>query len=118
MAAFEHVMTLLSFVFALTIAHLLSSVIALVRAGSRVRYSFTHAVWMFVSLLLVLVWWLSFWDFRVLKSWDVGTIVFTLGGTMLVYLYAGLVSPEVSKEGRWTLGNSTARMAANISRSM
>jgi hypothetical protein len=60
MSAFEHVMSLISFVFALAIAHLLTSAIAIFRAQPRVRFSFTHAVWMVVSLLQVMAWWLAF----------------------------------------------------------
>jgi hypothetical protein len=74
MSAFEHVMSLISFVFALAIAHLLTCAVAIFRARSRVRLSFTHAAWMIVSLLQVMSWWLAFWDFRLMKSWDVGFV--------------------------------------------
>ena len=99
MSAFEHVMSLISFVFALAIAHLLTCAIAIFRARSRVRFSFTHAAWMIVSLMQVMVWWLAFWDFRLMKSWDVGYVTFTLLAGILVYVYTGLVCPEVPKEG-------------------
>jgi hypothetical protein len=99
MSAFEHVMSLISFVFALAIAHLLTCAIGIFRARARVRFSFTHASWMIISLLQVTVWWLAFWDFRLMKSWDVGYVVFTLLAGILVYVYTGLVCPEVPKEG-------------------
>jgi hypothetical protein len=99
MGAFEHVMTLVSFVFALAIAHLLSCVVALIRAQGRVRYSFAHSVWLLNALFQVLSWWLSFWDYRAMKSWDVGTVTFTLAVAILIYVYTGLVCPEVPKEG-------------------
>jgi hypothetical protein len=99
MSAFEHVMSLISFVFALAIAHLLTCAIAIFRARSRVRFSFIHAVWMAVSLLQVMAWWLAFWDFRLMKSWDVGFVAFTLVTGILVYVYTGLVCPEVPREG-------------------
>jgi len=104
MSAFEHVMSLISFVFALAIAHLLTCAIAIFRARSRVRFSFTHAAWMAVSLLQVMAWWLAFWDFRLMKSWDVGYVAFTLLAGILVYVYTGLVCPEVPKEGALDLG--------------
>ena len=99
MTAFEHVITIVSFVFALAIAHLLTCVIALVRAGPRVKYSFAHTSWMIISLLLIIAWWLALWDFRTLKSWDVGTVIFTLFGPILAYIFTGLVSPKVPEEG-------------------
>lgn len=104
MSAFEHVMSLVSFVFALAIAHLLTCAIAIFRARARVRFSFTHAAWMIVSLLQVMAWWLAFWDFRLMKSWDVGYVAFTLLAGILVYVYTGLVCPEVPKEGPLDLG--------------
>ena len=98
MTAFEHVMTLVSFVFALAVTHLLTFFIALVRAGSRVRYSFAHAAWVALSLLLILAWWLGMWDFHALKSWDVGTIGFTLG-SIICYIFTGLLCQEIPEEG-------------------
>ena len=105
MSAFEHVMSLISFVFALAIAHLLTCAIAIFRARSRVRFSFTHVAWMAVSLLQVMVWWLAFWDFRLMKSWDVGYVAFTLLAGILVYVYTGLVCPELPEEGPLDLGD-------------
>ncbi len=99
MDAFEHVMSLISFVFALAIAHLLTNAIAIFRARPRVRFSFTHAAWMGVALLQVMAWWLAFWDFRLMKSWDVAFVASTLAAGILVYVYTGLVCPEVPKEG-------------------
>ena len=93
MSAFEHVMSLISFVFALAMTHLLTCAIAIFRARSRIRFSFTHAAWMAVSLLQVTVWWLAFWDFRLMKSWDVGFVAFTLTAGIFVYVYTGLVMP-------------------------
>ena len=104
MSAFEHVMSLVSFVFALAIAHLLTCCIAIFRARSRVRFSFTHAAWMIVSLMQVMAWWLAFWDFRLMKSWDVGYVAFTLLAGIMVYVYTGLVCPETPKEGTLDLG--------------
>jgi hypothetical protein len=42
--AFEHVILLLSFVYALAIAHLLTTVAGLVRGWERVRFSWPHAL--------------------------------------------------------------------------
>ena len=99
MDAFGHVMSLVAIVFALAVTHLLTCAIKLFRAGSRIQLSFAHAIWMASSLFMVLAWWLALWDFRLLKSFDVGFVVFTLAGAILIYVYTGLVCPEVPKEG-------------------
>ena len=105
MGAFEHVMSLIAIVFALAVTHLLTCGIAIFRAGSRVRLSFTHAAWMASSLVMVLAWWLALWDFRLMKSFDVGFVIFTLSGAILIYVYTGLVCPEVPSEGTLDLGD-------------
>jgi uncharacterized MnhB-related membrane protein len=46
-----------------------------------------------------MAWWLAFWDFRLMKSWDVGFVAATLVAGILVYVYTGLVCPEVPREG-------------------
>src|SRR5690242_755834 len=99
MAAFEHVTTLIAFVFALAIAHVLSTLIALIRAGSRVRYSFAHGAWFLSALYTVYTWWLAMYDFHSLRRWDVLSITIWLIGAVFVYMYSGLVSPEVPSEG-------------------
>jgi hypothetical protein len=99
MGAFEHVTTLIAFVFALAIAHVLSTVISLIRAGARVHYAFTHAVWFITAPVAVLSWWLALYDFHLLRQWNVGLIGLWLMGAVTIYLYTGLVCPEVPKEG-------------------
>jgi hypothetical protein len=99
MAAFEHVATLVAFVFALAFTHILSTVIQLIRAGARVRYSFAHAVWFLMAPVQIFTWWLGLYDFHSLHVWSVGVIGIWLVGAVLVYLQAGLVCPEVPKDG-------------------
>ena len=45
-AAFQHMVTLLSFVLALGVSHQLLTIVEMVRAGQRVKFSWVHAVWM------------------------------------------------------------------------
>jgi len=98
-SAFEHVIVLLSFVYALALTHLLSNVAYLIRAGSRVRFSWIHAGWMLIALLTVVANWIGFWDMRSLASWSVGTIMFTLAMAIANYLQAALVCAEVPETG-------------------
>jgi hypothetical protein len=72
MAAFEHVISLLSFVFALAITHLLLTVAGFVRSWERVRFSTPHALWLLNGLITVLANWISFWDMRSLPVWSIG----------------------------------------------
>ena len=99
MGAFEHVIALLSFVYALALTHLLSGIVALIRADNRVRFSWIYAFWVLNAFVAILANWLSFWDLRTLPSWSVLAIVLTLLLAIANYLQAALVCPEVPSEG-------------------
>jgi flagellar biosynthesis protein FliQ len=99
MGAFEHVIALLSFVYALALTHLLSGIVALIRADNRVRFSWIYAFWMLEAFVTIFANWISFWDLRTLPSWSVPAIVLTLLMAITNYLQAALVCPEVPAEG-------------------
>jgi hypothetical protein len=99
MGAFEHVISLLSFVYALAIAHLLLTVAGIVRGWERVRFSWFHAYWMLNALFVIVVDWISFWYLNTLQSWSVGLIFMTLAIALVDYLQAAMVCPEIPTEG-------------------
>jgi hypothetical protein len=76
MSAFEHVTALLSFVYALALTHLLARIAELVVARDRVRFSGLLALGMANAILMVFANWLSIWDLRSVKTWDLATIAF------------------------------------------
>lgn len=55
--AFGHVITLLSFVFALTVVYLPRTVAEFIRNWDRVRLSLPHALWMLNALLAAIANW-------------------------------------------------------------
>ena len=99
MGAFEHVISLLSFVFALAITHLLLTIAGLVRAWERVRFSGPHALWLFNGLITTLANWISFWDMRTLAVWSIGTILFAFALSFVTYLQVALVCPDIPVDG-------------------
>src|SRR5690349_13329090 len=66
MSAFEHVILLLSFVYALALTHLLLSIAGMIRAASRVRFSIIFAFWMANAFMVIIGDWISFYDLRAL----------------------------------------------------
>jgi hypothetical protein len=108
MGAFEHVIVLLSFVYALALTHLLSSIAQLIRAGARVRFSWTFAFWMLNAFLTIIANWIGFWDLRALPSFSMGTVFFTFLMAFVNYLQAALVCPEVG-DGSLDLAQFQAR---------
>jgi hypothetical protein len=99
MTAFEHVILLLSFVYALALTHLLSCMAALIRAGSQVRFSWFLSAWMLNALIVILANWLSFFDLRSAPGWNIATILFVLAIAIANYLQAALVCMHVPEEG-------------------
>ncbi|HVU29104.1 MAG TPA: hypothetical protein VHE36_01775 [Sphingomicrobium sp.] len=99
MRAFDFVITLYSFVYALGVAQILGSVGDIMRAGSRVRFSWLNAGWMLNVLLAIVAWWISLWDLRAAASWTMGTVLIFFVVASLLYLLARLVSAPVPAEG-------------------
>ena len=99
MRAFDFVITLYSFVYALGIAQILGSVGDLMRAGKRVTFSWVNAGWMLNIFLAIVAWWISLWDLRAEKSWPMATVLILFAVACLLYLLARLVSPPVPREG-------------------
>ena len=99
MGAFEHVISLLSFVYALAIAHLLTTVARIIGARERVKFSWFHAYWMLNALFVLVVDWLSYYDMRALPNWTMASLGIVLVQSFVDYMQAALVCPEIPAEG-------------------
>jgi hypothetical protein len=99
MRAFDFVMTLYSFVYALGVAQILATVGDMVRAGKRLRFSWLNAGWMLNVLLAIVAWWLSLWDLRAEAAWPMPTVLMLFVVACLLYLLARLVSAPIPEEG-------------------
>jgi hypothetical protein len=99
MSAFDYILLLLSFVFALALAHLLSRVGELMMARRRVRFSGLQALVIINAIVQVYLAWLTMWDTRSVRAWDLLTItiffVFAIGN----YFVCVAASPEIPAEG-------------------
>ncbi|HLY05857.1 MAG TPA: hypothetical protein VKR31_08935 [Rhizomicrobium sp.] len=99
MGAFAHVLSLLSFVYALAIAHLLGTAARLIGARERVRFSWFHAYWMLNALVVLVVDWISYWDMNSVPRWTVVSIFIVLAQSFADFMQAALVCPEIPPEG-------------------
>ena len=117
MGAFDHIILLLSFVYALAIGHLLTTTAMLIRRAAEVRFSALNAFWMLNALVVIMANWLSFWDLRTLPSWSVATIFFTFLIAFTNYLQAALACPETGGSGLLDLVEFQARQHARIAAS-
>lgn len=99
MGAFEHVIVLLSFVYALAIAHLLTTVARLIASRERVIFSWFHAFWMANAMTVLVVDWISYWDLHAVTNWSMVSIGLCIASAFADYMQAALVCPEVPAEG-------------------
>ena len=99
MRAFDFVMTLYSFVYALAVAQILSTVGDMIRAGKRLRFSWLNAGWMLNILLTIVAWWLSLWDLRSNTTWPMVTVLVLFAVACMLYVLARMVSPPIPAEG-------------------
>jgi hypothetical protein len=99
MRAFDFVITLYSFVYALGVAQILATIGDMIRAGKRLRFSWLNAGWMLNVLLAIVAWWLSLWDLRTEASWPMLTVLVFFVVACLLYLLARMVSAPIPTEG-------------------
>src|ERR1700745_274408 len=99
MTPFEHVTALFSFVYALALTHLLARIAELIVARDRVRFSGLLALGMANAVVLVFANWLSLWDLRSVKSWDLASITVQFLLAVSLYLICVLVGPKTPDEG-------------------
>jgi hypothetical protein len=99
MGAYEHVILLLSFVYALALTHLLSRVGGLVLARRRVRFSGLLALAQANAILMVFINWLYLWNLHGIDGWSVMSISpeFLFAGAL--FFQCVLAAPEPTAEG-------------------
>lgn len=96
-AAFQHMVTLLSFVLAIGVSHQLFTAVEIVRAKARVTFSWVHAIWMANCFLAVIAWWIGIWDFHAIAVWPVASVLYNLAAVLCVFLSIAFVCPRISE---------------------
>lgn len=99
MRAFDFIITLYSFVYALGVAEILSTVGDMIRAGKRLRFSWLNAGWMLNILLTIVAWWLSLWDLRAEERWPMVTVLTFFAVACVLYVLARMVSAPIPEDG-------------------
>ena len=97
MGPFEFIITLLSFVYSLAITHLLFGVGRMVRHRRTLTLSAPHLIWMVNILALLIMNWITLWDFRRAKVLDLSSIMVALAFAVLLYLIATFVTPDLER---------------------
>ena len=99
MHAFDYLVMLYSFVFAMAIAHVLATIGDMVVASRRLTFSWLNLGWVLVVLLAIIAWWLGIWDLRGQDSWPTATIAFFFGAASGLYVLARIACPHIPAGG-------------------
>ena len=94
MRSFDYVILFLSLVFTLALTHLLYAITRMIRHRRDLTFSPEHALWMANALLLLFSNWLSLFDFRGQKSFDLDSIAMLFAFVIVLYFTCALVSPD------------------------
>ena len=97
MTAFEHVVSLLSFVYALAVTHLLARIVGLFDARARVKFSGLQAMMAVNAIVLVFVNWLSQWQLRTVSVWDFGSIAANFGLGIVLFFTCAIAAPHATE---------------------
>jgi hypothetical protein len=99
MAAFEHVVVLLSFVYALALTHLLSRIVELFDARARVKFSGLQAAMAVMAIMIVFLDWLALWPLRKVTTWDFLSVADNFALGILLFFTCAIAAPRVSLDG-------------------
>jgi hypothetical protein len=96
---FEQITLLLSFVYALALTHLLSSVTELILARDRVRVFGPHALWMLVPVLILFNNWIEMRALSQVSHWTLAAELMEFAQAIALYFFCSLISIRVPEKG-------------------
>ena len=99
MLAFNHVLTLISFVFAVSLAQLLVRISALVASRDKVVFSGLSALAMANAILLVYLNWLAMYELRDAGHWNLLSISLMFLFSLSICFISTLAAPQVLGDG-------------------
>jgi hypothetical protein len=98
LAAFSHVLTLISFVFAVSLAQLLIRISALVTVRDKVVFSGLSCLAMANAILLVYTNWLAMWELHNAGIWDLLSITITFLFALSICFICTLAAPHIDAD--------------------
>jgi hypothetical protein len=101
---FAYLSGALSFVLGLAVTLLLTSLLAAFRARRKCRTDWIPLAWATYILVFQFDYWWEIYALATVPAWSVGSFVFLLALTILLFLAGGLVLPPVSGEYPTDLG--------------
>jgi hypothetical protein len=98
MTTFNFVFGLYSIIASLSITHMLTGLVAVTRGRSKVRYSLSHTLWVWVAFAIVIGNWQSQWGLRDLAVWPAWSVLLLIATALAQFVFCAFVTPEVSAD--------------------
>ncbi|HUO90622.1 MAG TPA: hypothetical protein VMU08_15710 [Rhizomicrobium sp.] len=99
MTAFDHVIVLLSFVYAIALTHLLSRIGSVINAYKRVNWSGLLALAVMNAAVILIMNWLSLLGYRNQSDWNVLDVAVQLWMAIQLYFWCFVALPEIPTDG-------------------
>ena len=109
MSPFDYVLSLVSFIYALALTHLLTAAARMVRHRRQIVFSWPHALWMAMIFIDLVINWLTFWDAHNLKVIDLAATAAVMVTATSNYFVVALVTPEFERDEDYDLVRFQAR---------
>lgn len=109
MTSFEFVFGMISVITSLALTRLLSGCAGLYRHSDRIRFSWRHACWTAMALMLLLGNWAAFWQMRDIRVWSGLEALIPLLFVSVLYAFCDLVMPDEPRTASCSTCASTTR---------
>jgi hypothetical protein len=91
---FEFIILFFSFIYTLALTHIFFAATRMIRHRRSLVFSWPHALWMGVALLLLLTNWIELWDFHKMETLPLSVIATGFVMVAVQYFTAALVAPD------------------------
>jgi hypothetical protein len=95
MDAFGYVSVIISVFIGLSLSHLLTGTVGLVKARQRVKFYWVQLLWILLTFVGNIFLWWTMWNLRLVRSWNFFTFLLVLLAPVLLYVAAAFLIPEV-----------------------
>jgi hypothetical protein len=92
---FEYLSVLISIVIALGITEVTVSWGRVLQSRERVTFSWLHGFWSVVALFLMVQLWWGFWNFRLVETWTLPSLLLVVGEAINLVLCGLLLAPRL-----------------------
>ena len=100
MTSFEFVFGMISVITSLALTRLLSGCVGLYRHAEHIRFSWRHALWTAMAIMLLVANWASMWRLHDIQAWRPLDVISPLVFVGVLYAFCDLLMPDEPRDGQ------------------